>query len=116
MQLLSKSYKEVQDVTGGAETLTAGQYTKRSSGVAGFTLVAVPVSTQFTLVVEAGKVKVTNKTTGEAWAAGQKVYNIVATGMLTTTAGTNDFIGWVAEPALSAATEGYIIFDGRSIA
>lgn len=49
------------------------------------------------------------KTAAEAWTAGQKLYFIAATGVLTTTVGTNDFAGFAAADAIAAATSGDFI-------
>jgi predicted RecA/RadA family phage recombinase len=56
-------------------------------------------------------VKNAEKTTGEAWAAGQKLYYDPATSKFTTTAGALALAGRAAAPALSADTTGSVDFN-----
>ena len=49
------------------------------------------------------------KTTGEAWTQGQKLYWAAGTSKVTTTASTNKVIGYAAAAAASGDTEGKVL-------
>lgn len=49
------------------------------------------------------------KTTGEAWAFGQKLYWVAGTSKASTTAGSNKVCGYAAAAAVSGATVGNVL-------
>ena len=49
------------------------------------------------------------KTTGEAWTLGQKLYWVAGTSKASTTAGSNKVMGYAAKAAASGDTEGNVL-------
>lgn len=49
------------------------------------------------------------KTTGEAWTLGQKLYWVAGTSKASTTAGSNKVLGYAAAAYASGATEGNVL-------
>lgn len=114
-ELLSKSYEEVRVVPAAAAS--AGEVLTYDE-VLGFHLVdfsatQVAAGESATLIVKAEKCKVI-KNSGETWAPGEAVYWDPTNSWFTNVAGVLDLVGHIIEAAASAATVGYISFDGAA--
>lgn len=81
------------------------------SGLLVIPTVTVAATVKFNAVV-AGVVSGLAKTTGEAWAEGEKLYWVTGTSKFSTTAGGNQLVGTAAAAAGSADTTGDVRLDG----
>lgn len=77
------------------------------AGISGAIGETVPMSLCGTYTIQ--------KTTGEAWNQGQKLYWNDTTKKATTTVGTNKVLGVAAVAALAADTEGLVRLNGVSV-
>ena len=93
--------------------LTAGDMSQEEN-VYGFPFVDIDSGDQGTFITKCDKVYTTIKASGEGWNAGDILYYDSGTPKVTITQGAAyPVIGHAQQNALSAATAGYIVFDGR---
>lgn len=114
-ELLSKSYQEIRVVPTGAAV--AGEVLLYNEAL-GFHLVdhtaaQVAAGESAALIVQADRCKVI-KNSGETWAPGEAVYWDATNSRFSNVAGALTLCGVVLEDAASAATVGYINFDGTA--
>lgn len=114
-ELFSKTYEEIRVVPSAAAV--AGEVLTYADTL-GFMLVdhdaaAVAANETAALIIKAEKCKVI-KNSGETWAPGEVVYWDDGNSWFTNVAGALDVAGIIIEDAASAATVGYIRFDGTA--
>lgn len=107
-ELLSANYTEVKAIAGA--DLDAGDFVSQEE-IDGFAFVDVESGALYALIVKAEKVRAV-KLSGQTWTAGDALYWEAVGGNVTTSSGTNTFIGFAYEAAEVAAVEGIMVFDG----
>lgn len=114
IDLASPEYWEIQSLTDGSTTLSAGEVVKVGN-VSGFTLTDVAINTLFTLIIKTGKARATKA--AEAITAGDKIFWDDGNKVVTKTdGGSYPVLGYAVESALLADATVLMTFDGRDVA
>lgn len=110
--LRSAEYNEIQAETDGSTTHSAGDIVQIEES-AGFVLTDVAVSTKFSAIIRANKVRALKA--AEAIDAGDDIYYDLSAGVVTKVTTANVKVGVALEDAALADADCLISFDGRSI-